>query len=126
MILPPLHVATPAVYKALNAPKWDGMGGRNARETSERLGANLRAKGEVPLELRNDLSAAARTVEPRLASIQSVLKKYFPDRWLMSGSGASHFAIVSPDATIPLDALNAELQRAVPGTRIVETQTVAI
>jgi len=127
MILPPLHVATPSVYRALNAHSWDGLGGRNARETGERLGEKLRAMSDAtsrePMELRNDLSTAARAVEPRLGAVQSVLQKYFPERWLMSGSGASHFALVPPDPVFNMDALSADLQRAVPGSRIVETNT---
>ncbi len=129
MVLPPLHVATPLVYKTLSAPQWNGTGGRDAQGVGLRLGEALRAlqQGSASgLELRNDLSAAARVVEPRLEAIQGVLEKYFPGRWLMSGSGAAHFAVPPQDGSFGnLDALVQALRDVVPGTRVIETETRA-
>src|SRR5947207_1250308 len=69
LVLPPLHVSTPAVYKALRYPPWDGFNGRNALELDAKLAAMINAlhRGEAcDPELRNDLSDAARQVEPKL------------------------------------------------------------
>lgn len=124
MLLPPLHVATPAVYKALRCAPWDGGVGRGARETADGIAAALAAN--APLNLRNDLAAAALQVEPRLAGIQTVLEQFFPGRWLMSGSGASHFALSSQHEPFMRRAeFEKALQAAVPGTRIVEAHTVS-
>ena len=125
MILPPLHVATPAVYKALRSAPWDGSGGRGAQATAAGIAATAFA-ANAPLILRNDLATAALQVEPRLAGIQTVLEQFFPGRWLMSGSGASHFAL--PNQHEPFTrraAFEMALQTAVPGTRIVEAQTLS-
>lgn len=127
LILPPLHVATPLVYKTMKAPQWNSTGGRDAESVGTQLGETLEAifKGTLnALNLRNDLTAPALQVEPRLASIQQILQRYFPDRWLMSGSGASHFAIPLQENTASnLDALIAHLREAVPATRVIETET---
>lgn len=126
MILPPLHVATPLVYKSMSAPQWNGAGGRDALSVGERLGGALHQGSTSELDLRNDLSDAARVVEPRLDAIQCVLKKYFPNRWLMSGSGASHFAIPPQNGSFGnLKELVQALRDVVPGTRVIETETRA-
>jgi 4-diphosphocytidyl-2-C-methyl-D-erythritol kinase len=125
LVLPPLHVATPAVYKALNAAAWDGQHGRDARTTGKELGGRVRRGDFEGIELRNDLSAAARKVEPRLEEIQAVLQRFFPGKWLMSGSGASHFALLP--RTGPFDRpreFHAALEKAVAGTRVLEIETV--
>ncbi len=113
LILPPLHVATPSVYKALKYPIWDGTGGRSVQDCA----AVVRS-----FVARNDLTPAALQVEPRLADVQSMLQQFFPNRWLMSGSGAAHFVVRS--AGYDKAALDAALNAAVPGTRIVETETL--
>ncbi|HLX61899.1 MAG TPA: 4-(cytidine 5'-diphospho)-2-C-methyl-D-erythritol kinase [Planctomycetota bacterium] len=187
MVLPPLHVATPAVYKALGAGVWDGTGGREEwaigqrlyksfawllkmqtvreppkiesmlksleklsasipqieverlRDSIQRIGKlsnkldartrqsaheelTLRNLAPNQLRLRNDLSRAAVVVEPKLAEIQSVLERFFRKQWLMSGSGASHFAILRPSTDVA--EISAALNEAVPGTRVVETETI--
>jgi len=95
LIMPPLHVATPAVYKALQAPQWDGKTGvRKLADVARQVEAALKALdagAAAALGVRNDLAAPARLVEPRLAPLQQVLQERYPGRWLMSGSGAVHF-----------------------------------
>lgn len=94
LVMPPLHVATPAVYTALSAAPWDGKRGIRplevvARETEAALARLARGGG---LGSRNDLTPAALKVEPRLAEVQRALAERYPGRWAMSGSGAAHFA----------------------------------
>ncbi len=126
LILPPLHVATPLVYKALRYPQWDGTGGRDAEGVGTKLGASLKQTGAGCLDLRNDLTRAALQVEPRLASVQQILQGHFPGRWLMSGSGASHFSVPERGtAFLNLKALVQHLNDAEPGTRVIETETRA-
>lgn len=125
MVLPPLHVPTPAVYKALNASTWDGTGARCARDAAACVLQKLNAEHCAPLGLRNDLAEVARKVEPRLAAVQEVLEKFFPGRWLMSGSGASHFAVPPSDCSFEKKKeLQAALENAVAGTRVIETRTM--
>lgn len=124
LVLPPLHVATPAVYKALNFAPWNGTGARCARDAVANLLQSLDAPN-APLNLRNDLSEAARKVEPRLTAVQDVLQQFFPGRWLMSGSGASHFAVLPDDGRFSARAeFDAALEQAVAGTRVIETRTM--
>ena len=96
LVLTPLHVPTPLVYKDLNAAAWDGKsGGRPLPDVRRSLRTTLTqlAQGALPpdLGLRNDLTTAARHVEPRLEGLQRSLQALCPHRWLMSGSGAVHF-----------------------------------
>jgi len=126
LIMPPLHVATPAVYKALQAPQWDGKTGvRKLPEVAHQVEAALKAlRGGAGARLgsRNDLTAPAREVEPRLAPLQRVLQQQYPGRWLMSGSGAVHFAAVGgqDDGS----RLKAALTNACgPGIRVVAANT---
>lgn len=126
LVLPPLHVATPLVYKALNAPQCNAVGGRDAAQVGPALSEALHAAGANSLNLRNDLTPAALSVEPRLKSIQQVLQDFFPNRWLMSGSGASHFAVPEKGGAFDkMDELVKHLRDAVPATRVIETETMA-
>ena len=126
LVLPPLHVATPLVYKALNAPHWNADGGRDAAQVGPALSEALHGAGANSLDLRNDLTPAALSVEPRLKAIQHVLHTYFPNRWLMSGSGASHFAVPEDGGAFDkMDELVKRLRDAVPATRVIETETMA-
>ncbi|MEI6233159.1 MAG: 4-(cytidine 5'-diphospho)-2-C-methyl-D-erythritol kinase [Planctomycetota bacterium] len=126
LILPPLHVATPAVYKAMRYPQWEGLGGREAEQVGTSLGSALASLNQgAALELRNDLMPPALSVEPKLAAIQSVLQRELPGRWLMSGSGASHFAIPNMNQRGSVNELAEHLNSVVPGTRVIATETRA-
>jgi len=94
LVIPPLHVATPAVYKALGAPAWDGKSGvRDLAVLARQVEAALAGSTSAALGSRNHLTPAALKVEPRLAGVQEVLQARYAGRWLMSGSGAVHFAL---------------------------------
>jgi 4-diphosphocytidyl-2-C-methyl-D-erythritol kinase len=99
LVLPPLHCATPAVYKALKAsPIAELAPGRTLTEVQADLQssfAEIDRTGSA-LKLYNSLTKASREVEPKLIAVQKVLEEQYPGRWLMSGSGAVHFAIVTP------------------------------
>jgi 4-diphosphocytidyl-2-C-methyl-D-erythritol kinase len=126
LVLPPLHVSTPLAYKALQASTWDGKSGLRSltdvkRELEFVLTKSHHEKG-VKLGLRNDLTAAALKVEPRLAGVQSILEEMYPGRWLMSGSGAVHFAI--PDRCDDGSRLKEALEKDFgPGIRVLTTTT---
>jgi 4-diphosphocytidyl-2-C-methyl-D-erythritol kinase len=68
LIIPPLHVSTPAVYRA-----WDELGGREQ-------------SGE-----RNDLEAAALVVEPQLARWRDEILRHTGVAPTLAGSGATWF-----------------------------------
>jgi 4-diphosphocytidyl-2-C-methyl-D-erythritol kinase len=67
LLIPPLHVSTPAVYAA-----WDRMGG----PTGEGV---------------NDLEPAALAVEPRLAAVRDELRGRTGAEPVLAGSGATWF-----------------------------------
>jgi 4-diphosphocytidyl-2-C-methyl-D-erythritol kinase len=127
IVLPPLHVSTPMVYKALNALPLSNAGGRTAAQAASELNDAfklLRTRAGCGLCMRNDLTAAAVQIEPRLKLIQNVLDRHLAGHWLMSGSGSSHFAVL-PDGFTGLEQITEELKHAVPGTRVVPAHTVA-
>ncbi len=102
LVAPPLHVATPAVYKALNAPSWDGnWPSRDLTKLHEVILSATRAvDAEDALMTRNDLTVAARCVAPGLVALQDILEERYAGRWKMSGSGAVHFVLpASPQDT---------------------------
>jgi len=126
LIMPPLHVATPAVYTALQAPQWDGKTGmRRLADVARQVKAALNAldgSAAAALGTRNDLTAPARQVEPKLAPLQQVLEEHYPGRWLMSGSGAVHFAAARRQDDGP--KLEAALTTACgPGIRVATVTT---
>ncbi|HYG75887.1 MAG TPA: 4-(cytidine 5'-diphospho)-2-C-methyl-D-erythritol kinase [Planctomycetota bacterium] len=124
LVLPSLHVSTPAVYKQLNAPVWDGKSGkRSLTEFSHQLKLFLDSKKREHLGLRNDLTLAAKRVEPRLEHVQKVLEAAYPGRWLMSGSGAVHFIITSADDDG--SSLRKMFTQQTPRVRVITATTVA-
>jgi 4-diphosphocytidyl-2-C-methyl-D-erythritol kinase len=102
LIFPGLHVPTPAVYKNLRFPPWDGKTGLRAlTDINGAIQSTLNSSSTntvLGLGLRNDLTEAAQQVEPRLVALQRVLQQRHPGRWLMSGSGSTHFVVTeTPD-----------------------------
>jgi 4-diphosphocytidyl-2-C-methyl-D-erythritol kinase len=67
LLVPPLHVSTPAVYAA-----WDGLGGPTAAGP-------------------NDLEPAALAVEPRLAAARDELGERTGAEPVLAGSGSTWF-----------------------------------
>lgn len=127
LVLPPLHCATPAVYKALKASALaDGAQPRGlpavSTHVASQLGEILRTAGS--LEMYNSLTQASRAVEPGLIPVQDVLERMYPGRWLMSGSGAVHFVVRKSDDD------GSALQRAMDGVRagirVVNANTCAL
>jgi 4-diphosphocytidyl-2-C-methyl-D-erythritol kinase len=126
LILPALHVATPSVYKSLNYPLCDEKSaGRPLSEVAESLNFIFtllqKKQKSVNLMLCNDLTEAARRVEPRLENVQQVLEAQYPGRWLMSGSGAVHF-VVSTDAD-DVSKLRDGLEKLNLGLRVISATT---
>lgn len=98
LILPPLHVPTPQVYKKCSFAQWDGKTGlRVLTDVQKRIMSCVSKVNTVDslgaFPLFNDLTEPACLVEPRLIELQRVLQQYAPGRWLMSGSGAVHFVV---------------------------------
>jgi len=125
LILPPLHVSTPQVYKILQAPPLSAKRAlRSLTSVSQQLKSVLINKhngNEAGITLHNDLTIAARVVEPQLVALQAFLQDNFPARWLMSGSGAVHFVLCSEDAGRKLDRLGSEV---ISGTRVLTATTL--
>lgn len=127
LILPPLQVSTPAAYKMLHTSLWDGKSGvRSLTSVAKELSLmvqQLRENDQPELGLRNGLTQAAQSVEPRLLPLQGVLQRLYPNRWLMSGSGAVHFVVShsGDDGS----ALRQQLEKeAGPGIRVITATTV--
>lgn len=127
LILPPLHCATPAVYKALKAPPLaDGVQPRELQAISRDIELQLNEiyRTTNSLCMYNSLTAASRAVEPGLIAVQDVLERLYPGRWLMSGSGAVHFVVRKSDDD------GSALQRAMNeirgGIRVVTANTCAL
>lgn len=128
LVLPPLHCATPAVYKALKAkPIAELAPGRSIAEVQADLQASFSALSRTgcALKLYNSLTQASREVESKLIPVQAVLEEQYPGRWLMSGSGAVHFAVVEPgdDGLKLKDALQKQVDERV---RVVAVTTCAL
>ena len=126
LVLPPLHVSTPLAYKSLQAGPWDGKTGlRSLTDVKRQLECvveNAHLVEGVNFGLRNDLTIAARKVEPRLEKVQRALETLYPGRWLMSGSGAVHFAI--PGSNDDGSRLKEALEKdSGPGTRVLTATT---
>jgi len=126
LVVPPLHVSTPLVYKYLNALPWDGKNdARNLTEFMRQIKVlldNQNPSREVEQGFRNDLTAAAQKVEPGLVRIQHCLEDMYPGRWLMSGSGAVHFVV--PRSLDDGTQLKGKLEQyAGPGIRVITATT---
>ena len=127
LIFPELHVATPAVYKSLRYPLWDGKSGRRSltaiNDSLQSLHQELlKSDSAFKLGLRNDLTAAARVVEPALIAVQQALDEVAPGRWLMSGSGATHFVVLR-DRDEGLQLGKSLTARIGPNLRVLTTTT---
>lgn len=128
LVLPPLHCATPAVYKALKAsPISELAPGRTLTEVQADLQASFTEIDRTgsALKLYNSLTKASREVEPKLIAVQKVLEAQYPGRWLMSGSGAVHFAVVKPgdDGVKLREALQTQVDERV---RVLNVNTCAL
>jgi 4-diphosphocytidyl-2C-methyl-D-erythritol kinase len=125
LLLPQLHVATPSVYKKLQYPVVTETAGRNLTEVFQTLEFNLvqlqKNEDSVNLGLINDLTDAAQLVEPRLDTLQRVLREKCAGRWLMSGSGAVHFVI--PECSDDGSKLRVVLDRLGLGLRVLTATT---
>ncbi|MDP4976287.1 MAG: 4-(cytidine 5'-diphospho)-2-C-methyl-D-erythritol kinase [Ilumatobacteraceae bacterium] len=93
LIIPPLHVSTPAVYKA-----WDALG-------------HLQADGP------NDLEPAALVVEPKLVTWRARIIEATGQIPTLAGSGATWF-IADGAADVAQ-----RLREALPDAQVVETRT---
>jgi 4-diphosphocytidyl-2-C-methyl-D-erythritol kinase len=88
LILPDIHVSTPAVYG-----KFDEMGlGDELREVDWAVMARLGAR-ELMDGLFNDLEAAAFALEPRLQTLHSEVESELGRPVRMSGSGSAFFSL---------------------------------
>lgn len=80
VVVPPLSLPTPAVYRA-----WDDLGGPGARTEVRAPGV---VAGLVPM-LANDLELAAERVEPRLGRLREALEGIAGAPVLLAGSGSA-------------------------------------
>ncbi|MBI3829435.1 MAG: 4-(cytidine 5'-diphospho)-2-C-methyl-D-erythritol kinase [Planctomycetes bacterium] len=126
LVLPPLGVPTPPVYKALNAPALDGKKRlRNLTSLAKDINVLLVRiiNGETFSDWpKNGLLKASCLVEPRLHALQAQLERLYTGRWQMSGSGAVHVVLPMPGETAQnaQEKINAGLTYAVD---VVETRT---
>ena len=128
LLLPPLMVPTPAVYKALAAPAWDGKSGtRSLAEAGEkvrRAAAELSAGKAFAGWPDNALRQPACAAEPKLVELQRVLSACFPGRWQLSGSGAAH--VLAPLADETVAGIATQLEAALAsGVQVLETRTLS-
>jgi 4-diphosphocytidyl-2-C-methyl-D-erythritol kinase len=97
LVTPPFAISTARVYD-----RFDVLGPPSAASiVSDDLASALRdglsgddlAAWAVRLRDANDLWPAAASIEPRLADIRAELERITDDPWLLSGSGATLFAL---------------------------------
>jgi 4-diphosphocytidyl-2C-methyl-D-erythritol kinase len=125
LVIPPLSVSTPEVYRAFIAAPYDGQKCHRILTAAEK---------EVHLEIEklnagaggcwpdNELIPAAQAVEPQLRGVAAALERSFPGRWQMSGSGAVH--LVAPPIGVTLRDAAERLRRELPWpVRVLETRT---
>lgn len=103
LILPKLHVPTPAVYRALGAACLDGKTyERPLTVVSSFINMKIRnfldGKGFQGWP-DNHLQAAACRAEAGLKPLQEFLEEQYAGRWQMSGSGAVHFVLAESGET---------------------------
>lgn len=128
LILPPWHVSTPLVYKALHCPSQETVKNRvrTFAAITQRLEHLTKSTQNtctgLDFGLANDLTVAAQVVEPRLIILQRFLESEFSGRWLMSGSGAVHF-VISSNADDALTLETALREKAGPGIQVLTATT---
>ena len=126
LIIPPWGVATPSVYKHLQAhPYNEKHAGRCLTDVNRQLDFFLKnvQQGKVGLTLVNALTEAACQVEPRLVTLQGILQDLCPGRWLMSGSGAVHYVVTTRGDDDGAGIRDALFRKAGPGIRVLTTTT---
>lgn len=79
LVMPPFPVSTPAVFRRLEAPAWDGGGGA------------VPDAGDAPD--RNDLEPAAEALFPALRDVREALQRAGAIRARLSGSGSTVFGL---------------------------------
>lgn len=89
LVMPPFPVATPDVFRRLEAPAWDGRR------------AGVAAEGGVPD--RNDLEPAAEALFPALRSVREALATAGATQARLSGSGSTVFGLF-PDLACAAEA----------------------
>jgi len=93
LVLPKLHIETPAVYAA-HKP---GLTENPLKATV--FWARYRSPvGSVEVPYFNRLQAAAEQIEPRLRAIREEAERRFGQRFILTGSGSSYFAAVGSGA----------------------------
>ncbi|MBK9968206.1 MAG: 4-(cytidine 5'-diphospho)-2-C-methyl-D-erythritol kinase [Holophagales bacterium] len=107
LVMPPFPVSTPAVFRRLEAPAWDGRGGWA-------LGA-----GDAPD--RNDLEPAAEALFPALRDVREALERAGAARARLSGSGSTVFGLFPDLAAATEGARRLEGLPAGSAVRIVPT-----
>jgi 4-diphosphocytidyl-2-C-methyl-D-erythritol kinase len=79
LVMPPFPVSTPAVFRRLEAPAWDGRG------------SGALEAGDAPD--RNDLEPAAEALFPALRDVREALERVGAARARLSGSGSTVFGL---------------------------------
>ncbi len=98
LVIPPLAVSTPAVYRA-----WDELGGPHSEFNDEFVNDRF----------VNDLEEAAIAIEPRLAVWRDRIKEAAGERPTLAGSGATWFL-----------GGHHKIAEALPDALVVHTETV--
>lgn len=83
-VIPPVGCPTAAVYKA-----FDRLGATRSEPERERVRALASAGALDPMQLFNDLQAAAIEVEPSLSGVVRALEEATGSRVMMTGSGSA-------------------------------------
>ncbi len=128
LILPSVHIETPKVYQALqapalSAPKVDTSLTALYRLINIQIDESYR-RNPVPHWPDNGLMRAAATVSPVLAELHRYLQELFPGRWQMSGSGAVHYVTLTTEELKGEAVKNRLLEQPPCELRLVETATI--
>ncbi len=100
LVVPPLTVSTPAVYRA-----WDELGAQNNKSDNDESAND---------ESANDLERAAIAVEPRLSDWREQIEEAAGERPTLAGSGATWFL-----------RGHHKIAEALPDALVVHTRTIS-
>ena len=108
IVTPNVNVQTAEAYQKLDAPHLTNVDSKSILEICFHEVEKLKSKQQV---LRNDFEKVIFSIEPEIKRVKDSLLKFNPKFVLMSGSGASVFAVFENDETrqATIKALESEI-----------------
>lgn len=96
IVTPPVDVPTGEAFKRLNAPRLTNFDSKSILKICRNVGEKLDVRHN---ELKNDFEASVFAIEPEVERVKNKLLEFGAGKALLSGSGASVFAIFDKQET---------------------------